>query len=394
MLYRKEIRRGDKRHAVAAQLHASCPDHVLGNHLLREQTATPDGIVGHQGTVLLGELHHRLGDAEVIPVGLIAFVKRQIGDWLAALRRAEAGGELNGIVVTGTVSTRHRLVTIRNQSGDTANQDILAGATGDAVVSFAAADDVAAVSSIDRVVKRSAKQSVVAVAAENGDTREQRPRLPVPGRKAPFGIAARKLEAGVRPDFIVTGAGVEHRRFHARGSEEMIPLFRHRRIVGVGEKFLVGRVPHQTAQLVPLQEPIETDGNEVVDGQAVLIEVPAEEQHAILPGAAVEPVAERGQERLLRAAQQRQPIGNGLEGVRAIFTEHQITGSAVQAAGQYVVARAAKNPIFARAAAEHVVARARPTTRRGERSRPARPGPPRPGRPSHQSRTANHRSWE
>src|SRR5262245_42914426 len=99
-----------------------------------------------------------------------------------------------------------------------------------------------------------------------------------------------------------------------------------------------------------------SDCDEVWHGLIEAIEIAAKEQDLVVAVATVETIAQRGNERALGSFDQRKFVGNDLENVVATFAEEQIAGLPVQAAGDDVVARPAKNPLFSRTTGKNIPA--------------------------------------
>jgi len=111
-----------------------------------------------------------------------------------------------------------------------------------------------------------------------------------------------------------------------------------------------------------VQEAVPADGEAVGHGLPGRVGVAAEDEHLVGARAAVEPVAERGDEghvvddAAARGPRCRQAIGEHLVDVIALAAPEQVGCVAVIAAGKHVVARSAEDPILAGAALQHVVA--------------------------------------
>ena len=123
-----------------------------------------------------------------------------------------------------------------------------------------------------------------------------------------------------------------------------------------GDETLVRRVPLQRSEFVAVQEAVPADRHVVGYDATEPVEVAAEEQHAIIARAAVEAIGQRRDEGVRGALDERQAVGQQLEGVVAVAAEEQVLGLPVVAAGEHIVAGLAEDPVLAGAALQHVVA--------------------------------------
>ena len=133
------------------------------------------------------------------------------------------------------------------------------------------------------------------------------------------------------------------------------PLRRVDDVLGHRE-LLVGDVPGQRRELVPVQEPVPPDRHVVGHRPAQAIEIAAEEQHPVLARSAVHVVGERRDERRVRALDEGQAVRLELEGVVARLAEQEVFRLPVEAARDHVVARTTEDPVLARSALQRVVA--------------------------------------
>ena len=270
--------------------------------------------------------------------------------WGAIVRSAQStvGDEFESI--------RWRCGSVARQQVSVALKDVITVAACDDIIALATQDEIRSGPAIDRVLERAAIQAVVAGPAANRQSHQRTALLECARLDAPRSDGVRENEAGIAMHLVIAGAGVDHRALHVPRLVEGELLERRLRIQRVSQELLVRSVPNETRELVAVQDGVELERDKIRHRPAELIEIATKEPYFVVAKSTVEPVAQGRDESLRAAGKGRQMIRDDLESIVAVLTEQKIFRLTIQPARQHVIARAAKDPLLARATGKHIVA--------------------------------------
>ena len=228
-------------------------------------------------------------------------------------------------------------------------EQVVAVAAGDGVIAGPAEDKIQSRSPADDIVVGTAVETVISVAAPDLQCRDQPALLLIAWRETPFALGLRELVFGITMDLVIARPGVDDRAFDVARLIIALGLCKGT-IRAVPDKFLIGDIPDQTGEFVTMNFGVVANRYVIRHGIAEPVEIAAQEQHLIVAGAAVEAVAQRRDQRALRAFNKGEPVREKLEDVVACFAEQQVAGLPVEPAGEDIVACSAKDPVFPGAA--------------------------------------------